>query len=154
MYVIGVRTSARHARWANEVVSYFELQRVLPRAEYLVVCCPETAETRGLIDQRALRLLPRGAIVVNVARGSIVDEGALIETLRDGHLGGAGLDVFASEPLVGASPLWDRPNVVITPHFANAVGWERETVRVFVDNAQRVLDGRPLLHMVGKLRGY
>jgi len=154
MYVIGVRTSARPARWANEVVPYFELKRVLPRSEYLVVCCPETAETRGLVDGTALSLLPRGASVVNVARGSIIDEPALIDALQDGHLGGAGLDVFASEPLSDTSPLWDMPRVLITPHSANVLGWERETVQRFIENAERFLEGRPLRHVVGKRRGY
>jgi phosphoglycerate dehydrogenase-like enzyme len=154
MYVIGVRARARPARWANEVVSYVELKRVLPRSEYLVVCCPETTETRGLIDREALSLLPQGAIVVNVARGSIVDEPALIDALREGHLGGAGLDVFASEPLADPSALWDIPSVLITPHFANVVGWEQETVRRFVENAERFLEDRPLLNVVGKRRGY
>jgi phosphoglycerate dehydrogenase-like enzyme len=154
MHVIGVRRTARQARWAHDVVAFTDLDRVLPRAEYLVLCCPETDETRGLIGAAQLRRLPRGAVVVNVARGTIVDEPALIEALLDGHLGGAGLDVFRTEPLAPDSPLWAMPNVVITPHYPNVRGWERETVDRFVDNAERFLDGRPLRNVIDKRRGY
>jgi phosphoglycerate dehydrogenase-like enzyme len=154
MQVIGVRRTARRARWAHDVVAFSDLDRVLPRAEYIVLCCPETDETRGLIGAAQLRRLPRGAILVNVARGTIVDEPALIEALRDGHLAGAGLDVFSSEPLAPHSPLWDLPNVLITPHYPNVRGWERETVQRFVENAERFLDRRPLRNVVDKRRGY
>jgi phosphoglycerate dehydrogenase-like enzyme len=154
MHVIGVRRSARPGRWAHQVVSYADLDSVLPRAEYLVLCAPETHATRGLLDARRLRLVPRGAMLVNVARGGLVDESALIEVLREGRLAGAGLDVFASEPLDPRSPLWDMPNVLITPHYPNVHGWERPTVERFIDNAQRFLAGRPLRDVIDRQRGY
>jgi D-2-hydroxyacid dehydrogenase (NADP+) len=154
MHVIGVRRTARPARWARDVVAFTDLDRVLPRAEFIVLCCPETDETRGLIGASQLRRLPRGAVLVNVARGTIVDEPALIDALRDGHLGGAGLDVFWAEPLAANSPLWDMPNVVITPHYPNVRGFERKTVERFVDNAERFLAGRPLRYVIDKRRGY
>jgi phosphoglycerate dehydrogenase-like enzyme len=154
MHVIGVRTSARPARWAHEVIAFTDLDFVLPGTDYVVLCAPETSATRGLFDARRLRLLPRGAILVNVARGGLVDEPALIEALQDGHLAGAGLDVFAHEPLDRHSPLWDMPNVLITPHYPNVRGWEKPTVQRFVDNAERFLAGRPLRDLVDKRRGY
>jgi phosphoglycerate dehydrogenase-like enzyme len=127
---------------------------VLPRAEYVVLCAPETDATRGLLNASRLRRLPRGAILVNVARGALVDEQALIDALRDGHLGGAGLDVFAREPLDRQSLLWDMPNVLITPHYPNVEGWERPTVQRFIDNAERFLARRPLRDVIDKRRGY
>jgi phosphoglycerate dehydrogenase-like enzyme len=154
MHAIGVRRTRRPSRWVDDVVAYTDLHQILPVAEYLVICCPETAETRGLIGQRELSLLPRGAYLINVARGGIVDEPALIDALRSGQLAGAGLDVFAQEPLATDSPLWDLPGVLISPHYPNVRGWEGETVRRFVENAERFLDGRPLRNVVNKRRGY
>jgi phosphoglycerate dehydrogenase-like enzyme len=154
MHVIGVRRTPRPARGVDEVVAFADLEHVLPRARYLVICCPETSETRGLIGERELNLLPRGAYLVNVARGSIVDEAAMIDALRAGQLAGAGLDVFAHEPLPEDSPLWDLPGVLISPHYPNVQGWERETVQRFIDNAQRFLDGQPLRNVVNRQRGY
>src|SRR5439155_17616279 len=89
---------------------------VLPGADWLVLACPLTARTHGMVDAYALRLLPAGAQLVNVSRGEIVDEAALIEALRSGRLAGAFLDVFAHEPLTPESPLWTLPNVIATPH--------------------------------------
>ncbi len=154
MHVIGVRRSTRPSRWAHEVVSLADLDAVLSRAEYVVLCAPETEATRGLLDATRLQRMQRGAMLVNVARGGLVDESALVDALRAGHLGGAGLDVFAQEPLDRQSPLWDMPNVLITPHYPNVHGWERPTVQRFIDNALRFLDGRPLRDVVHKRRGY
>jgi phosphoglycerate dehydrogenase-like enzyme len=154
MHVIGVRRTCRPARWVDDVVAFAELHRVLPRAQYLVLCCPATHETRGLIGESELSLLPHGAYLVNVARGSIVDEAALIEALRSEQLAGAGLDVFAQEPLESDSPLWDLPGVIVSPHYPNVRGWERETVRRFIENAERFLEGRTLRNVVNKRRGY
>jgi phosphoglycerate dehydrogenase-like enzyme len=154
MHVVGMRRSPRPARWVHEVVTLADLDRVLSRADYVVLCAPETTATRGLLDLTRLRRLPRGAILVNVARGGLVDEQALIEVLRNGHLGGAGLDVFTREPLDPESPLWDMPNVLITPHYPNVEGWQRPTVQRFVDNAERFLAGRPLRDVIDKHRGY
>jgi phosphoglycerate dehydrogenase-like enzyme len=154
MYVIGVKRSARPARWAHEVITTSQLDSALPRAEFVLVCAPATEETRGLLNADRLRRMPRGAVLVNVARGSLVDEDALIELLRSGHLGGAGLDVFEHEPLPTDSPLWEMPNVLITPHYPNVEGWERPTVERFIDNVERFLAGRPLRDVVDKHRGY
>jgi phosphoglycerate dehydrogenase-like enzyme len=154
MHVLGVRRSVRPSRWAHEVHTLADLDSVLARAEYVVLCVPETDATRGLLDANRLRRMPRGAILVNVARGGLVDELALVDALRDGHLGGAGLDVFAHEPLDPRSPLWELPNVLITPHYPNVVGWERPTVERFIDNARRYLAGRPLRDVIDKRRGY
>ena len=104
----------------DEVYPADELDEVLTRAEYLVIACPLTEQTRGMIDEEAFRTMPSEAVLVNVARGSIVDEDALVETLQQGRLAGAALDVFETEPLPADSPLWSLPNVVITPHISGS----------------------------------
>ena len=115
--IIGVRrTPATAADGVDEWVPPDRLAEVLPRTHWLVLATPLTPETRGLIGAQALALLPAGAHLLNIGRGPVVDEAALIEALRSGHLAGAYLDVFAKEPLPEESPLWDMPNVIITPH--------------------------------------
>jgi D-2-hydroxyacid dehydrogenase (NADP+) len=131
------------------------LERILPISDFLVVAAPMTDDTRGMIGARELSRLPSHAVVVNVARGGIVDEEALVAALRDGRLRGAGLDVFAREPLPEDSPLWTMPNVLVTPHVSGVTHrfWRRET-ELIVENVRRWLDGRPLLNIVDKQAGY
>lgn len=154
MNVVGVRRTARPSRYASEVVTLADLDDVLPRAEYLAICCPDTPETHGLLGRRELALLPPGAFVVNVARGSVIDESALIDALRSGHLGGAGLDVFQQEPLQADSPLWDLPEVLVSPHFPNTANYQQDTLRLFLDNLERFRSGRRLRNVVNVRRGY
>ena len=119
--VIGSRrTPASAEDGVDEWVPAARLAAVLPRAQWLAITAPLTAQTRGMIDRAALSRLPRGACVINVSRGAVVDEVALIEALQSGHLRGAYLDVFAEEPLPADSPLWDLPNVIVSPHDAAA----------------------------------
>ncbi|HEX8393036.1 MAG TPA: D-2-hydroxyacid dehydrogenase [Longimicrobium sp.] len=131
------------------------LRRLLPRADYLVVTVPHTAETEGLIGARELALLPEGAVVINVARGAVIHEEALVDALRAGRLRGAGLDVFAREPLPHASPLWTLPNVLVTPHVSGASHrfWRRQT-DLIVENIRRYASGGPLRNTVDKKAGY
>jgi len=124
---------------------------VLPTADWLVLACPLTPETRELVDAKALALLPAHAGLVNVARGEIVDEGALVQALREQRLAGAYLDVFATEPLAADSPLWDLPNAIVTPHSAGfSDGNEPRVARMFLDNLARWNAGEPLLNVVPK----
>ena len=154
--VLGVRRSGRPApRLAERVYPTAELDRALPEAAYLAICCPDTPETRGLIGARELGLLPAGAFLVNVARGTIVDEPALIDALRSGHLGGAGLDAYVREPLPPSSPLWELPGVIVSPHCsATTDGWDTRTIQLFLDNVDRFLAGRRPRGVVDKRRGY
>jgi phosphoglycerate dehydrogenase-like enzyme len=126
-------------------VTFTQLHEVLPQAGWLLLACPLTPRTRGLVDAQALALLPAGARIVNVARGEIVDQAALIEALRSGRLGGAFLDVFEHEPLASASPLWDLPNVIVTPHSAGlSQGNAARVRRMFLDNLRRWQAGEGL----------
>jgi phosphoglycerate dehydrogenase-like enzyme len=122
-----------------------DLDELLPHADSVVITLPLTDETRGLLDRRRLRSMRRGSILVNVGRGAVVDEDALVEALRDGHLRGAALDVFAQEPLPPESPLWELDNVILSPHTAALSRRENErVVELFADNLRRYLDGRDL----------
>ena len=116
-HTVGVRrTPAGPEDHVDEWLSPDRLEEVLPRTDWLVIAAPLTAQTRNRIDAKALALLPQGAHVINVGRGPIIDEEALIASLRSGHIAGAYLDVFAVEPLPEDSPLWEMPNVILTPH--------------------------------------
>jgi phosphoglycerate dehydrogenase-like enzyme len=154
MTVIG--TDVRPA--AEPVDRYYEpsrLSAMLSQADVLVVMVPHTPQTEKMIGARELALLPRGAYVINIARGAVVDEPALIEALRSGHLGGAALDVFAEEPLPPSSPLWAMPNVLISPHSASTS--DRENARItelFCDNLRRFLRGEPLRNILNPERMY
>jgi glyoxylate/hydroxypyruvate reductase A len=140
---------------ADRVVAVEALDSVLPDSNVIVLSCPLTPQTRGLLSGRRLRLLPAGAIVVNVARGPVIDEPAMTAALADGHLGGAFLDVTTVEPLPASSPLWDMPNVVISPHSASTVDAENALITdLFCDNLRRWLDGAPLRNVYSRGKGY
>jgi glyoxylate/hydroxypyruvate reductase len=140
---------------ASRVVAIKEMDAILPDIAALILCCPLTPETEGMIDERRLRLLPRGAIVVNIARGPVINEPALTAALQDGHLGGAGLDVFATEPLPTDSPLWDMDSVIVSPHSAATVEQENAVLTdLFCDNLRRWIDGAPLRNVYQPSRGY
>jgi len=132
----------------SRVIKADAIDAELVNTDFLVLAAPDVRETRNLIDQRRLGLLPPRAVVINVARGSLLDEAALTEMLVAGRLRGAALDVFASEPLAADSPLWDLPNVIVSPHSASTVSRENDRlVDLFVENLHRYLDGRPLLNV-------
>ena len=147
---LGLKISvARHSGapvpQARHTVGYGELPSLLPAADWLVLACPLTSATRNLIGRAALAALPAHAMVVNVARGHVIDEPELIAALRAGRLGGAFLDVFQHEPLPPDSALWDLPNVIVTPHSAGFSDGNAARVRaLFVDNLNRWLAGEPL----------
>lgn len=137
------------------VVSTDVLDEVLSSAEVVVLATPLTDATSGLLSRDRIAALPLGAIVVNVARGQVVDEAALVDHLASGHLGGAALDVFEVEPLPASSPLWDLPNVIVSPHSASTLVSENATlVDLFVDNLRRFLAGQPLRNTYDATKGY
>jgi phosphoglycerate dehydrogenase-like enzyme len=134
---------------AVEHVTFEGLHLVLPRTDWLILACPLTDKTRQLVNERTLAALPRGAHLINVARGEVVDEAALVSALQTGHLGGAFLDVFAHEPLPPDSPLWAMPQVMVTPHAAgHSDGNEKRVSQMFLDNLRRYTVGQSLLNVV------
>jgi glyoxylate/hydroxypyruvate reductase A len=139
----------------DEVAGPEGLDPLLPTADVVVLATPHTPQTHALLDRRRLGLLREGVVVVNVARGDVVDEAALVEALRDGRVRGAALDVFQREPLPADSPLWDLPNVFVSPHSASTVARENERItELFSDNLRRYLDGEPLVNVFDRERLY
>ena len=140
--VVGLRRNVAPAEHFDEVLSVSALDSVLPKCDWLILACPMTAETRGLIDERRFGLLPRTAGIVNMSRGEVIDEAALVRRLAGGHLRGAYLDVFTKEPLAPESLLWTLPNVIITPHNSStASGNYRRGVEIFLRNLEAYLRG-------------
>lgn len=141
-----------------DTAELFPLERideVLRRSDVLVVVVPLTDLTRGLIGAEQLALLPEGAFVVNIARGGIVDESALLAALRDGRLGGVALDVFDDEPQTEDSVWWKEPGVLVTPHVAGlAPQYHAQTLDLVVENLTRLAEDRPLLNEVDRAAGY
>jgi phosphoglycerate dehydrogenase-like enzyme len=138
-----------------EVLGRDRLHEVLARADYVVVTLPLTAETRNLLDRPAIAAMRPGAFLVNVSRGGIVDEAALLDALDDGRLGGVASDVFEEEPLPGTSRLWDHPRSIVTPHVAGFAPDYRQSVRdLFRENLSRYAQGRELLNLIDRRLGY
>ncbi|WP_210590180.1 D-2-hydroxyacid dehydrogenase [Streptomyces sp. GESEQ-35] len=131
------------------------LRTALADADYVVLAAPLTPATRLMVDASVLAAMKPGARLVNIGRGALVDEEALARHLADGRLAGAALDVFAQEPLPAASPLWDLPGVIVSPHTAGEVtGWRIDLADLFLDNLGRRKEGRPLRNVVDKDKGY
>jgi phosphoglycerate dehydrogenase-like enzyme len=139
----------------HSFVSSDQLGEALPEVDALVLACPLTATTKGLIGAKELALLRPGAILVNVSRGAVVDEEAMVDALASGHLGGAFLDVFTDEPLPPDSQLWAMRNVVVSPHSAATVAAENTLLtELFCDNLRRFMRGRELRNVYDRTAGY
>ena len=143
------------SREVKEVWGVERLDELLGISDWLVVSVPLTRDTRGLIDRRRIGLLKRGAYVIVVSRGKIVDEDALMEDIKTGRLSGAGLDVFSEEPPPDDSPIWDTPNVIISPHAAGVTPEvSAGAQQVLEENLRRFLAGEPFLNVPDKRAGY
>jgi phosphoglycerate dehydrogenase-like enzyme len=135
--------------WGNDT-----LDELLACADDVVVALPLTAETRGIIDRERIGAMRRGVRVVNVGRGPLVDEDALLDALRSGHVGAAALDVFETEPLPRDHPFWGMDNVLVSPHMSgNVVGWHDQSIALFIENLRRWHNNEPL-HNVVDLRAF
>jgi glyoxylate/hydroxypyruvate reductase A len=153
MHVIGVSRSGQRVPAVERVYRPRHLARALAAADFVVVVAPLTPKTRGLIGETAFAAMRPGAWLLNIGRGAVVDEGALLRALEARRIAGAILDVFPIEPLPADHPLWRLDNVVITPHVAGPSTAD-EIAPVFNDNLARYLRGRPLQHVVDRARGY
>jgi phosphoglycerate dehydrogenase-like enzyme len=139
----------------DEVWTLEHLPELLAQCDVVVLAVPHTPETKLLIGRAQIDRMKPGALLVNVARGKLVDDEAVIEALRDGRLGGAALDVFSQEPLESSSPYWDLPNVIVTPHTSGAMqDYWTPLVALFADNLRRFEKGEPLRNVVDKVAGY
>jgi glyoxylate/hydroxypyruvate reductase A len=153
MHVIGVSRSGQRVPGVEHVYRPGYLPRALAAADFVVVVLPLTRRTRGLIDDKALGAMRPGAWLLNIGRGAVIDDAALLNALQTQRIAGAILDVFPTEPLPADHPLWQLDNVVITPHVAGPSTAD-EIAPVFNDNLARWLRGRPLQHVVDRKRGY
>jgi phosphoglycerate dehydrogenase-like enzyme len=152
MRPISVRRSAEPVEGCERTIAYADLPGVLPEADWLILCCPASPVTRGIANAQVFAAMPKGSCFINVSRGSIAVENDLIDALRSGHLAGAYLDVFEREPLDPASPLWDMPNVLISPHTAShSLGQNEAIFDIFLDNLARFCAGRKLRNDVDDL---
>jgi phosphoglycerate dehydrogenase-like enzyme len=148
--VVG-RTARTGDASLGDVRASTEVDGLLPGADFVVVALPLTRETRGYLDQRRLGLLRPEARIVNIGRGALVDENALVAALRSGAIAGAALDVFATEPLPPEHPFWTMDRVVVSPHMSgDLIGWERDAVALFADNLRRWLAGEELRNVIDK----
>jgi len=156
MRVWGVTRSGEGDRiHAEKIFAASQLAEVLPGADYVLICAPETAETKHLIGAAEIARMKRGARLINVGRGSLLEEAALVQALESGALGGAALDVAQTEPLPPESPLWKAPNLFITPHTSGVSDrlWDRQAA-ILIDLLERWFDGRELFNRVDFARGY
>lgn len=156
MHVTGVGRDPRPAFGGfDRVVGSAVIDDVLPTADYVVLAAPATPETNRMFNRERIGLMKPGVILVNVGRGALLDQEALVEALQDGRIGGAGLDVFEVEPLPEDSPLWGMENVLISPHMSSDfVGWKEALVDRFVENLDRWINDEELISIVDLDLGY
>jgi phosphoglycerate dehydrogenase-like enzyme len=155
MRVVGTQREPKPNPHVAEIVRPSLTEQLLREADFVVVLLPLTPETRGALGARELAWLKPTAYLINLARGGIVDEDALADTLRSGRLAGAALDVFAEEPLPASSPLWSAPNTILTPHVAGlGPGYMERLTEIFAENLDRIENDRPLRNEVDRARGY
>ncbi len=147
--VVGMRRSPmKTGEPVDEMHPPSKLPELLPRADWIVVACPLTQETLNLLDADAFKRVKKGAKLINIGRGEVVNEAAMIEALRSGRLGGAALDAHSQEPLPKDSPLWDMPNVIVSPHNASAsTGNEKRCAEMFIANFGRWVRGEPMFNV-------
>lgn len=156
MRVIGTRHDISKATaHVDQLYAPDDLKPVIEQADFLLLATPHTPETEGLIGAEELALLPKGAVLINIARGVVVDQEALIVSLESGHLRGAALDVTTPEPLPADNPLWDMPQVIISPHSASTSDKENHKItELFCENLQRFLKGEDLVNVLDVNRLY
>jgi len=152
MRVIGVRRHAAPVAACDRTITYGDVHSVLPETDVMVLCCPASPLTTGIANAAAFEAMPKGSLLVNVSRGVVAVEPDVIEALRTGQLAGAYLDVFEREPLDTISPLWDLPNVIVSPHTAShSLGQNEAIFDIFLDNLERWRHGRELRNDVDRL---
>ena len=158
MRVLATRRSAKQAgrtRYVDMLLPPEKLKELLAESDFVVLALPLTPETSQIIGEDELRAMKSTAYLINIARGDVVDEEALTRALEENRIAGAGLDVFATEPLPPDSKLWELPNVILSPHVAGGMeDYVPRATEVFLENLARYTSGRKLLKAVDKNRGY
>jgi phosphoglycerate dehydrogenase-like enzyme len=149
------RTDQPVPEGVEEVWAPDRLLDLLAKSDVVLLAAPHTPETKQLMGRREVDAMKRGAFLINVARGKLIDDEAVVDALKDGRLGGAALDVFTKEPLEPESPYWDLPNVIVTPHTSGSIeDYWTPLVALFAENLRRFERGAPLFNVVDKVAGY
>ncbi len=155
MYVVGTRASPRPMKNVDEVHAADQLDMLLSRADFIAVSTPLTEKTRGLLGATRLARVKQGGVLADVSRGGVVDQSALLSELKEGRLAGAVLDVFEQEPLPSDHPLWEAPDVIISPHCSSVYeGWEAASFDLFLKNLALWRAGEQLFNVVDPAKGY
>lgn len=155
MSVIGTRATPREMEHVDQVFAASDLDHALPQADFIAIATPLIPQTRGLIGAPQIALMKQGVVIADVSRGGVVDNAALHAALVRGHVGGAALDVFETEPLPKTSPLWALDNVILSPHCSSVHdGWEDASFELFLDNVSLWVAGQPVFNVVDPMRGY
>jgi len=158
MQVIATRRAAKtmtKTRNVDMLLPSSWLPKLLSQSDFVVITLPLTDETRNMFSDAQFRLMKESAYIINIGRGPIIDEPALIRALDENQIAGAGLDVFSQEPLPAISPLWEMPNVIMTPHVSGGQeDYEKEANKIFCANLRRFLEGKRLMNVVNKKTGY
>ena len=155
--LVGVCRSGKADPVYQKVLPVSDLDSIIPQTDLLAMSLPETAETKNILSRKRLELLPEGAYIINVGRGSAIDEEALSDNLENGHLGGAALDVFQTEPLPQNSRLWKIKNLIITPHVAGnlTLAYTKDrNVEMFLEDLKNFTAGLPMKYLVDRRLGY
>lgn len=154
--VLGVkRNPGNLPEYLDGIYTPADMHTALQQADYVAIALPDTPKTRGIISAKTIRAMKPGVFIVNVGRGTAIDTDALTDALRSGHVAGAGLDVTDPEPLPKESPLWDMPNVIITPHISGFSPSNGErSMEIFIENLNRFLKNEPLINIVDFELGY
>lgn len=154
MEVLGLRRTSSDAK-SDVMFTPDRLTEMLPRCDFVIVALPVTAETRGIVGEPQFRAMKTSAYLINVARGEIVEEAALVRALREGWIAGAALDVFTQEPLPPESEMWEVPNLIITPHMSgNFLAYLDRVMDILRENLRRFVAGEPMINVLDKQRGY
>lgn len=155
MTVLGTRARPQPMPHVDEVHAADALMALLPKADFIAISTPLTKATKGLIGVAEIAAMKQGAILADVSRGGVVDQTALCDALAVGHVAGAALDVFETEPLPKDSPLWELHNVIISPHCSSVFSeWEETSFRLFLQNLDLWMQGKALVNVVDPVRGY
>ncbi|WP_338825345.1 Glyoxylate/hydroxypyruvate reductase B [Moorella humiferrea] len=153
--VVALKRTPIQSEWVDKCYSAVEIDQLLKESDFVIVTVPYTPQTHHLIGEKELRMMKKTAYFINVARGGVVDQEALIKVLQENTIAGAGLDVFAEEPLPSDNPLWDLPNVILTPHIAARSPYYMDrAIKVVIENLLRFSRDEELLFEVDKVRGY
>ena len=152
---LGVRANPTSTPFVDEVHHFSSLDDLLPRADFIVVCVPLLESTRGILNTTSFSLMKYTTVVIDVSRGGVIEESAMIEALEGNRIRGAALDVFETEPLPAKNRLWDFENVIVTPHCSSVYhGWDIKSVEMFSENLSRYRAGKPLHNIVNPQQGY